>query len=391
MPSTVEQIITKARVQIFMDHGFFGHILAKHEIHVTDRVSTLAVDGKRNIYVNPDFVLRFKDDNKQIQWALCHEIMHPVLNHLTRRGKRDPKRWNYAGDAIINDLLNTTGVGKRIPGTVHIPGSSAKTTEQVYNELGGNDGDDDSDGRGDSTDGSGGSGDAHDNGLGDDIIESDMSESEIRAAEAQAKIDIAEAATSARARGALPGALNEFVRRILDSEIPWYDKLHQFMQGLTNANSTWARPNRRFIARGDYLPSVGREPAMGEIVIQIDISLSVSPAEQAHFAGHVQRIMAECYPSKVHVLYTDVKVREHHEFDSADDVEFKFLRGGGTDMTAGYEFCDEHGIHPDVFVTLSDGGTPFGREQSYPSVWCLSDPNIQAPHGVTIPFKVKEQ
>jgi len=392
MNADAQKVITKARANIFLDHGFFGHMLAKHEVHITDRVPTLAVDGKRNIYVNPEFVMQFKHNNKQIQWALCHEIMHPVLNHLTRRGRRDPKVWNYAGDAIINDLLNTSGVGTPIPGTVHMPGSRDKTTEQVYNELASNKPPTQPDDAGEA----GEAGDSAtpgdlENGLGDDLIENSMSESEMQAAEAQAKLDIAEAATAAKVRGALPGALRDFVSRILESEIPWYDKLHEFMQGMQVSDYSWARPNRRYVAQGHYLPSSGREPHMGEVVIQVDISGSVSPKEQSSFGGHILRIMQECNPSKIHILYVDTDVRRHDEFDNADEVSFQFMSGGGTDMVAGIRYCDEHDIEPDVLITLTDGVTPYGDETSFPCAWCISDDRIKAPHGMTIPFKVKEQ
>ena len=391
MSTVAHKLITKARANVFLDHGFFGHMLAKHHIHYTDRVPTLAVDNRRNIYINPEFVMRFKDDNKKLQWALCHEVMHPVLNHLTRRNKRDAKLWNYAGDAVINDLLNTTRVGRPIENTVNMPGSSAKTTEQIYQELEGKRRDQ-GDKPGDSEGGSGEPVDGDfDNGLGDDIIESEMSESERKELEAQAKVDIAEAAAAAKVRGNLPGALRDFVNRILESEVPWYDKLHEFMQGQQTNDYSWARPNRRYVAQGHYLPSCGKEPKMGEVVIQVDISGSVSEKEQSYFAGHVQRIMTECNPSKVHVLYVDAEVQLHDEFDNAEEVQFRFHSGGGTDMVAGIRYCDKHDITPDVFITLTDGITPYGDAPSFPCVWCISDDRIKATHGITIPFKLKEK
>lgn len=379
MQEQAEKLVTKARANIFLDHGFFGHMLAKHSIHYTDRVPSLAVDGDRNIYINPEFVTKFANDNKQLQWALCHEVMHPVLNHLTRRGGRDPKRWNYAGDAVINDLLNSTGVGKRIEGCVDMPGSSAKTTEQIYNELG------------DRHNGRSPSGDEFDTGLGDDIIEGDkMSESERAQAEAQMRADVAEAAMSAKVRGHLSGQLRAFIDKLLESDIPWYDKLHDYMQGLQRSDYTWSRPNRRYISQGHYLPSTGTVPKMGEIVLQIDVSGSVSEREAAHFAGHVMRIVSECVPAKIHVLYTDSTVLKHDEFDSVDEVEFKFFSAGGTDMTAGFRYCAERGIEPDVFITLTDGDTPQGSQQSFPVVWCVSNHKFKPEHGAYIPFKIKE-
>lgn len=389
--ANLQTILSKARANILLDHGFFGHMLTKHQIHISDRVPTLAVDNRQNIYVNPDFAMKFEHDNKKLQWALCHEIMHPVLNHLTRRGARHPKLWNYAGDAVINDLLNTTGVGTRIEGCVNIPGSSEKTTEQIYRELENKYGAPPPPEEGEVEGQGKGQGKDFDNGLGDDIIEGEeMSEGERALAETQTRILVADAAASAKVRGHLSGALAAFVNRILESEIPWFDKLHEYMQGLQRNDYSWARPNRRYIAQGHYLPSTGSTPIMGEIVVQIDVSGSVSQAEAAHFAGHIQRIVSECKPSKIHVIYTDVTVVRHDTFETADEVEFNFVSGGGTDMAAGFEYIDDQGIEPDVFITLTDGGTPWGRQQSYPVIWCSSDATAKPTHGILIPFEVKE-
>jgi predicted metal-dependent peptidase len=389
MSAAAEKLITKARANVFLDHGFFGYILAKHTIHYTDRIPTMAVDSTFNIYVNPEFVMRFSNDNRKLQWALCHEVMHPVLMHLTRRNNRDPKLWNYAGDAVINDLLNSTNVGKPIEGTVNIPGSSAKTTEEVYRELQQQQQQEPQGGESGSSGGDG-TGDPYDNGFGDDLIEGNMSESDRQSAEATARVTIAEAAAAAKVRGHLSGSLRAFVDKILESNIAWYDKLHEYMQGLQRNDYSWARPNRRYITQGHYLPSTGTIPKMGEVVIQIDISGSVSQNEAAHFAAHVKRLVSECVPQKIHVLYTDASVQRHDEFESADELEFNFFSAGGTDMTAGFRYCAEHGIEPDVFVCLTDGYTPFGEQQSYPTVWCISNHTRTPSHGVNVPFAIKE-
>jgi predicted metal-dependent peptidase len=56
-------------------------------------------------------------------------------------------------------------------------------------------------------------------------------------------------------------------------------------------------------------------------------------------------------------------------------------------MPAGFDYCDEHGITPDVFVCLTDGYTDFGQAQHYPVVWCISS-DIEAPHGENIHFEM---
>jgi predicted metal-dependent peptidase len=46
----------------------------------------------------------------ELAGVLAHEVMHPALQHHTRRGDRDRKRWNMACDDAINPLLLDAGL-----------------------------------------------------------------------------------------------------------------------------------------------------------------------------------------------------------------------------------------------------------------------------------------
>jgi predicted metal-dependent peptidase len=46
----------------------------------------------------------------ELAGVLAHEVMHPALQHHTRRGDRDQKRWNMACDYAINPLLLDAGL-----------------------------------------------------------------------------------------------------------------------------------------------------------------------------------------------------------------------------------------------------------------------------------------
>jgi len=363
--------IDKAKAQIVLDHPFFASILLKRELTEDKSVPTLCVNARGHIRYNPDFIEKFSVP--QVVWALCHEIGHVIAQHSSRLGSRDPKKWNYAGDAWINDMLKDCNVGEPIPHTVNMPGSKDKTTETIYDELPDEDGD-------------GGGG--FENGIGDDISYEDLTESEKKEIEAEVKVDIAQAAQAARARGKLPGKLAEIVADIINVKTPWFDILERYMVGLTKQDYTWLRPNRRYIGSGVYLPSVGVTPHMGEVVIQKDISGSVDPLQDAHFNGHLRRIIETCKPTRVHVVYTDTEVQRHDVFECDEEVMFEFMSGGGTDMRAGFDYIAEQGIEPDVFITLTDGYTPFPEQTSVPAVWCISTAET-APVGETVHFELE--
>jgi len=370
--------IDKAKAQIVLDHPFFASILLKRKLTPTKDVPTLAVDARGNIYYNEKFVEDLTVP--QLVWGLCHEIGHVVGQHALRKKHRDHQKWNYAGDAWINDMLDDCNVGQRIPNTVDIKGSKDKTSETIYDEL------PDSPPQGGK--GQGSSGQGWDNGLGDDIMQENLSESEIKEIEANGKVEIAQAAQAAKARGKLPGKLADMVADILNVKTPWYDILERYMTDCVKQDYTWTKPNRKHIGAGVYLPSVASEPAMGELAIQVDVSGSISKRELDYYNGHLSRIIKQCNPTKVHVLYTDTDVQKYVEFEQGADVQLEFYSGGGTDMPAGFDFLNDKGIEPAVFVCLTDGYTGFGEPPSYPVVWCISS-NVTADHGETVHFEME--
>lgn len=131
----------KAKAQIVLDQPFFASILLRRKLVETDKVPTLAVNQAGTIYYNKEFTEKLPVP--QLVWGLCHEVLHVVGQHASRRGHRNPKKWNYAGDAWINDTLDDAGIGERIPQTVNMPGSKDDTVENIYNALPEQDGNDD--------------------------------------------------------------------------------------------------------------------------------------------------------------------------------------------------------------------------------------------------------
>ena len=365
--------LQKAKGFIVMDYPFFASILLKRKLIETREIPTLGVDGKANIYYNPDFIEKLPVP--QIVWGLCHEIGHVIAQHALRRGSRNFKKWNVAGDAWINDMLDEAKVGERIPNCIDMKGSKDKTTEQIYDEL--------PDKPNGGTDGIG------TDGIGDDIIEGDngkpLNPDEVKEMEAEIKVQVAEAAQIAKMRGKLSSKLQDIVSDILYVKTPWYEIVEKYMTTMVAQGQTWRRPNRRFT--DNYLPSVDKLPMMGEVVVQVDVSGSISAQETAHYNGHLSRIIEQCRPSKVHVLYTDTQVVRHDEFEQDEEFKIDYFSGGGTDMPAGFAYCDEHGIEPELFVCLTDGYTGFGEAPSYPVVWCISS-DIEADHGESVHFEL---
>jgi hypothetical protein len=362
--------LDKAKVSIVTQHPFFASILMKRQLIDDETIPTAAVDQRGQIYINPVWFNTLSVD--EIVFVLAHEIGHVIGQHATRRGTRNAKKWNIAGDAWINDMLKASGIGQPIKGCVDMPGSKDETVDEIYNKL------PDGDGEGPG-------------GTGDDIIErgSPLTPEEATRIDAETRVEIAQAAQAAKAQGKMPTALAKIIADLIDPGTPWHEILERYMTSYTRGDYTWSRPNRRF-ADIAYLPSAGKLPEMGEVVIQVDVSGSISQRELAYYNGHLARIIEQCNPERVHVLYVDTGVCKHEVFEQGEEVKLEFYSGGGTDMEEGFNYIAKEGIDPEVFVCLTDGYTNFNVENapSYPVLWCISS-DIQAPYGENIHFSLE--
>lgn len=387
---TAKKLIDKARAFIVLDHPFFASIMLKRPFTERLDIPTLAVTDSGKIYYNPLFIAEHTTD--QIVWAVCHEILHYASGHGVRRGHRDHKKWNIAGDMWINDTLNSSGVGKPIPGTIDVPGSGARTVEDIYAAFPPDD--DSGSGQGQGQGGGqpppGSTGQGNGDPIGNDMEDDKLSDSEKAEVDGQRKLDVAEAGQVAKMKGKLPGALQKFLTDTIESKVPWFDILERYMTERIKNDYTWARPNRRYMPEF-YLPSMDGVGAMGEIVLQVDISGSVSPKEIKAYNGHMKRIVEQCHPSKVHVIYTDTRVQRHDVYDKPEDVEISFYSGGGTHMPAGFDYIQEQGINPEVVVTLTDGYTGWDTEPPFPTIHCISHEGNSAPYGENIHFDLNEE
>ena len=69
-------------------------------------IKTMQTDGI-SIRYNPGFVTGLS--RGLLRTTIAHETMHCAALHHTRRGGRDPRRWNIACDYAINPLLVEAG------------------------------------------------------------------------------------------------------------------------------------------------------------------------------------------------------------------------------------------------------------------------------------------
>ena len=374
---TPQKKLSRACAQLMIKHPFFGSLVYQHEIQLSDQVETAAVSQDKRMLLNPKFVADCSP--QQLIFLIAHEVMHIVFAHAARRGDRQHELWNIACDAVINEILISEGVGEFIEGGVRIVGAETETSEKIYSRLMQHQ-PNNSNNQGDGN-GSGRNKDRCDSGYRGKLTIKDlpeqaeqMTESEIRNEIAEGKLKLGQAAAMARMQGKMGSGLSRIVDQLLESKLPWYQLLERYVTAKADQRYNWSHPHRRRL-NICYMPSRERQPAMGSIVLGIDVSGSISNEEVAEFVGHCKAIFELCHPKKVYVVYCTTVVEAVDEFESGEEiVPRKNVWCGGTYMPAIMDWIDEHDIDPDVCVTFTDGYTDYPNDDQVPCdlVWVLS-------------------
>ena len=348
--------LSTARARLLLDHPFFGVLALRLQFVEDTSIPTLAVDGK-SIFYNPQFVDDLSDE--LCRSAIAHEVMHPVLDHMTRRGGRSPRKWNAACDYAANLILSDAGLPMG-PGWLINCAYRGMSAEEIYAAL-----PDDSDS------------------AQDEIREGDATSSEDDALEW--KLATVQAAKMAQSRGTLPGSLKRLLDDALAPPIPWREALAQFMTERTKDDYSWCRPNAYYAHTGVYLPSMDGV-GMGEVVIALDTSGSVLSVLD-EFGSTVKDVLNATKPSRVHVVYCDAAVNHIDTFDRGQEITFEAHGGGGTDFRPVFTHVTENNIRPACLLYLTDMYGAFPEEApEYPTLWCATT-DVPAPFGDVIRIK----
>ncbi|MFC5862092.1 VWA-like domain-containing protein [Acidicapsa dinghuensis] len=390
-------LIQKARTGLLLDHPFFGTLLFRLQGQERRSIKTMATDGV-SLFFNPDFVAGLTQT--ELRGTLAHEVMHPALQHHTRRGNRSKERWNMACDYAINPLLMDAGL--TLPQGVLIDRRfQGMSAEQIYNLIESEEnvqqrpGTEDQ--QGDPRDGAGAGGERN---IGDEspdtpggvgqVLDAPQPEpgTEEQTPEEQArdwKIAVEQAETLAKLAGKAPAGLQRTLDAGTDAAVDWGELLRRLWSETTPADYSWMRPSRRHVWNGLYLPGVIRE-GVGEVAIAVDCSGSISKRQLGLFEAAARSILEGQRPSRVYVLYFDAVVHRVDTYEAGEPIRLTPVGGGGTRFEPCFEWLDEQGIVPQTMVFLTDLEGSFPREEPmYPVLWA-STSKLAAPFGQVIPM-----
>ena len=378
--TVLAQSISGSILRLRLKSPFFA-TLAMHARFVerTD-IPTAATDG-RDVFYNAEFLGNLT--LPELDGVLLHEVLHAALGHVTRRGSRDPQRWNIAADIVVNGLIDAQGM--ELPGN---PMRDAKlcgySVEEVYTLLppdesqqpvdhdllepppgppsqaqgmdeGGEDGD-----------GSGAHGpESSKRSPGRPSVNDAKSlERHWRAAASQAA-----AVAMGGGKGLLPAGIERAFELSEYPKLDWRSVLWRFM---ANTATDFATFDRRYLYQGLYLETL--EDQNLRVAVCVDTSGSINEELISALMTEVQGVL-RAYPGlSCTLFFADAEL--YGPYDITSDSELPSAQGGGgTDFRPLFEYLEANppgGEPPSVCIYMTDGFGDFpSDEPRFPVLWAI--------------------
>jgi len=220
------------------------------------------------------------------------------------------------------------------------------------------------------------------------VMDADGDKAAQQQAEERWKVDMVKAAATAKQIGDLPSSVNKLIDDVVEGTIDWRQPLAEFVQSRAKTDYSWSPPNRRFIAAGQYLPSLSGD-AIGKGILLIDQSGSVSDYNIAQVAGEVESI-GQTFDIELSILYHDTEVQNNGETWSPMDGPLRIKREkcGGTSHVQPLAYIDDtfdDGEH-EFILAFTDGHTRYpDTPPVLPVLWVIfNNPDAGPPFGSVI-------
>lgn len=393
----IRDMITRARVQMLINMPFFGILILNLEMEISYTVDTAATDGKK-IYFNPYFVENMSEG--EVNWLLIHEVMHPALKHLYRKGDRLHKKWNVACDYAIHDVmmqyketLDKESEAQRLynaknekkkksllempKGGLYNKDYKNKGAEEIYDLLP----------------------DSlavklnilDDHGLWEDAVGSQDGDEDGSNWDGR----LINAAQAAEGRGKLPAFLKRLVGKLTKPQRDWRSLLNEFVQPEIDDYS-FNPPDRRYSESDFFLPDFNDESiSIKKMLFWVDTSGSISEKELTTFYSEIVGAVNQ-FADKLtgYIGFFDAEAYTPTEFENVTDIlKIKPQGGGGTDFVKPLEYTKEHFEREDVtgIVYLTDGCAPWPEERmtnGIPVLWVITNEQSIPPWGLHTTLKI---
>lgn len=355
-----EELFTKIRVDFLFAHPFLSvlalsikHIFGKNERYpiVTDGVS-VGIDIER--------LSSMKDE--EIKYLYAHVLLHIALKHPSRQKLRDAALWNRACDIVINLVLSKfKNIGKAPAGEEPIERFEKMIAEEVYERLKSDEG-----GEGEQK----------------DIEESEYSDAREDGEHEALDAILVQALSMARADAAISDGLMLEIGEIIKPDIRFDDTFREYLSvSLFEKRESFARPNRRYIHEGLYMPGYIRPNEFLNLYIAVDSSMSVGDEEYRRFLGAASAVAQSFSEYTITVIPFDSKINQNlilkiNTSEPLCEDDFCIPKtDGGTDIECVFEYVeqDERLESTAVLAVLTDGYFVVPRTPPIETVFLVSD------------------
>ncbi len=419
--------IKTAYALVSAKYPFFAEGLYSLQTIYTWMVPTMATDGTR-LFINPKFGSELTVKEKV--FVLTHEVLHCLLDHMTRMKGKDQLKFNKAADYEINGLLVSDNVLtesdiRKIKG-LYDTKYLGMTVETIYNTMGSetkgkNDG-----GRGQQGDGQQGDGQQGDGqySSGNDPLSDNMHKNnsggggEVISQEDGAKIakesGYNDAASTkkettkgkweniaikniSKMQGSVSG--NHLRNAILErykAAVNWRAELVKYIGKI--ASSTFSKMGRKRYIKDDILKSYNKEKLddLERIVFLIDTSGSVNDEQIKILLSETQHIVEAKGAKIVAYVYFDSDVASYEIIKKNKKPNIKMIKGGGgTNFNPPFDWIKEKFKDDvDLVIMFTDGyaNDPSKKPRYHrETIWVIYD-NIEytAPFGKTINISLSD-
>lgn len=357
---TIKEQLSIAKIQLFRKSPFLANLVTMLPFEIDNNIPTACTNGKR-VLINETFFTSLNQEEQQ--FLIAHEIMHIIYHHMTRRGNRNPQKWNCAGDYLINYKLVQQGF-TMIQGCLYDKKYHDKwTTEQIYNDLPDN----------------------VQNPMDNDI-EYTQSEEQTQQTEQEITKIIAQTILQmdiTGQAGSVPDDIRRHIQELTKPKLDWKAILRRFLFELDTSDHTWNRPRRKMLTHGFYLPKL-QNRNIGNIAFAIDTSGSISQKQFNEFISEVVGVFNTVKPKGITLMQFDTKVYTDQVNDLTSLKNIQFKGGGGTDINPVLrEYIQSK--NKALFV-ITDGEFFYKPIPcNKPVYWIIhSNPNFKPPYGKVI-------
>ena len=379
--------IKKAHIAIMQHKKFcaFSGVLACGKVEVRKDIPTAATDGW-NTYYGEEFVRLMCPSDPELRFLVLHEATHKAYRHLHLwQSLHDENHLmaNAAADHFVNLSLVDADAGEgfiKMLSMGVMPNEKYRgwSVKQIFDDLK----QQQKDGKGQGQ----GEGDGMDDHMWGDA-EGKTEEQKVKQAEEIARAvrqgELLRRKLAGKGAGDKDGVFGD----LLSPKVDWRKALREFVQEncAGRDESSWRRPNRRFLADDIYMPSmIG--VTLNELVVGFDTSGSIFGGDDmTRFVSELATIIEQVKPAKTHVIYWDTQVVGHQTFEGGQFAvqDLKVKGGGGTDGSVLFDYLREKRMNPQAIVQFTDGYVGDWGRSDWPTMWAVTT-NEQAPFGVNI-------